>query len=174
MIRIVITGGPSTGKTSLIRGLEDQGITVFHEIARRIIQEQLELNTDNVPWLDVTNFSRLVLKDQIRDFQNAKQNISFYDRGIPDIKAYLNHNNQPQFQELTNAVVKYKYDYIFITPPWLDIYETDNERRESFDDSIQLFHELKNAYIKLGYTPLEIPNVSVASRIEFIKMNING
>ena len=38
-MKIVITGGPGTGKTSIINKLEDIGHTVFHESSREIIQK---------------------------------------------------------------------------------------------------------------------------------------
>ena len=41
MLRVVITGGPSTGKTSLINSLGNNGFNVFNEAARKVIQQQL-------------------------------------------------------------------------------------------------------------------------------------
>lgn len=174
MLRIVITGGPSTGKTSIIQSLEKDGKPVFHEIARKVIKEQLDIGTNKVPWEDVSSFSKLVLEEQIQDFQLGTNSINFYDRGIPDIIGYLNYNNQPKISELEAAVSNYKYDYIFITPPWKDIYQTDNERRETFEESIALFHELQGAYESRGYSPIVLPNDSIAKRIEFILKTIYG
>ena len=42
-MKIVITGGPGTGKTSIINKLEDIGHTVFHESSREIIQKYKKL-----------------------------------------------------------------------------------------------------------------------------------
>ena len=41
MIRIVLTGGPGVGKTSLIKALDEIGYTTFNEAARRVIQLSL-------------------------------------------------------------------------------------------------------------------------------------
>lgn len=174
MQRIVITGGPSTGKTSIIQSLENDGQFVFHEIARKIIKEQMDLKSEKVPWLNVSAFSKLVLQEQIQDFQKGAAPLNFYDRGIPDIIGYLNYNQQPRIPELESAVAEYQYDHIFITPPWQEIYQTDNERRESFEESIRIFEELKLAYTTLGYTPIIIPNTSVANRVQFIQQKIHG
>jgi predicted ATPase len=37
--KILITGGPGTGKTELIKGLEHRGYTCEHEIVRKITEE---------------------------------------------------------------------------------------------------------------------------------------
>ena len=56
--RIVLTGAPATGKTTLSLGLEAQGHHVFHEQARQIIQESLEKGSDVLPWKDLNRFQR--------------------------------------------------------------------------------------------------------------------
>ena len=37
--RIVISGSPGAGKTSIIKGLKDKGYTVFEEYSRTLIDE---------------------------------------------------------------------------------------------------------------------------------------
>ena len=37
--KILITGGPGTGKTELIKGLENEGHNCEHEIVRKITEE---------------------------------------------------------------------------------------------------------------------------------------
>ena len=174
MIRIVITGGPSTGKTSLINELANSNCTTFPEVARIIIKEQLEINSNKVPWGDVSGFSQLVLDKQVVDFNEAKKGFNIYDRGIPDLIGYMNHGKQALFSDLKINAEKFKYQFVFILPPWEDIYETDNERRESFDDAIKIYESIKNAYIHLGYTPIEVPKDALEKRVSFILNQING
>ena len=132
MNRVVITGGPATGKTSLITEFKGLGYQIFPEVARVVIKQQLALNSIKVPWLDVSGFSQLVLEEQCHHFKMAKNSLSFFDRGIPDIIGYLNHANQPFFDSLIDTAENLKYNFIFILPPWEEIYETDNELREEF------------------------------------------
>jgi predicted ATPase len=174
MIRIVITGGPSTGKTSLINQLSSPDRKIFHEVARIIIKEQLQLKSNKVPWDDITGFSQLVLKKQIEDFNNAKNTFNIYDRGIPDLIGYMNHGNQTLFKDLELAAKSLIYQFVFILPPWEAIYETDNERRESFEEAIKINQSLTKAYIELGYTPIEIPQGTLENRLNFILEKING
>lgn len=174
MIRIVITGGPSTGKTSLINELANFKCTTFPEVARILIKEQLEINSNKVPWDDVSGFSKLVLEKQLIDFNKASHGTNIYDRGIPDLIGYMNHGNQKLFKELKSTAEKFKYQFVFILSPWKDIYETDNERRESFTDSVKIYEDIKNAYIQLGYSPIEVPQDTIYNRVSFILSQING
>ena len=48
--RIVITGGPGFGKTSIIDELESRNFPCQHEVSRTIIKEQLEIGGDILPW----------------------------------------------------------------------------------------------------------------------------
>lgn len=173
MRRVVITGGPATGKTSLIDNLKQKGHATFHEVAREVIKDQLVLKTQSVPWDDVTSFSRLVLKEQVEHFSAANSPITFFDRGIPDIIGYLNHGNKALFEELKTTSQQLRYSNIFILPPWEDIYATDNERRESFDDAVKLFNEIKSAYSTLNYQPILVPKISIEDRIKFILDHLN-
>jgi len=46
----VITGGPGTGKTTVLRELQRRGFAVAEEVARRIIREQIDSGGAAVPW----------------------------------------------------------------------------------------------------------------------------
>ena len=63
--KIVITGGPGFGKSSLIFELEKRGYYSQHEISRNIIKEQLESGGDILPWKNLSTFSRLVFEKRI-------------------------------------------------------------------------------------------------------------
>ncbi len=168
MIRVVITGGPSTGKTSLINALSNSGYPTFNEAARKIIQQQLTLKSNKVPWDNILGFSKLVLAEQINDFKSANSDLVFYDRGIPDIIGYINHGQQKIFDHLKSSNKINRYDHVFILPPWEDIYKTDNERRESFKEAKLIYNEIEKAYIRSGYHPVKVPFESVNNRIKFI------
>ena len=81
--RIIITGGPSSGKTSIIDALKDEGYSCFDEVSREIIQEMnIKTAFKNV------DFEETVFKREKR-FLNAKSGVNFYDRSMLDNLAYL-------------------------------------------------------------------------------------
>lgn len=173
MRRVVITGGPATGKTSLIQALNKIGNQTFPEVARQIIKEQLEIKSNLVPWDDVSGFSKLVLEEQLNHFNSATNKLNFYDRGIPDLIGYLNHGNQPIFDKLNECNSSHRYNTVFILPPWKEIYETDNERRENFEDAVLIYEALKSAYSNTGYDFIIVPKLKMEERLKFILDKLN-
>nr|WP_305049673.1 AAA family ATPase [Elizabethkingia bruuniana] len=65
----VITGGPGVGKTTLIKVLEKQGFVVIMEEARRIIQEQLQMKGEGLPWKNKTYYAQLMLNASLESYQ---------------------------------------------------------------------------------------------------------
>ena len=58
--KIVITGAPGTGKTSIIAQLKKLGHSCSEEISREIIAEQIASGGKMLPWLDLEAFSQMV------------------------------------------------------------------------------------------------------------------
>ncbi|MFN3917464.1 MAG: AAA family ATPase [Flavobacteriales bacterium] len=174
-LNIIITGGPGTGKTSVVRELKRRGYLCFEEKAREVIKEELLAGTNHVPWQDLASFSEKVFHKIVCDLKRSRLNEpNFFDRGIPDILAYLKNANLPIADFYYDEIKKGHYHQeVFITPPWPGIYATDNERRESFEGCIALHHSLIDVYRELGFTVVELPLVSIDKRIEIIEGYLN-
>jgi predicted ATPase len=175
--RIVITGGPGTGKSAVINNLESKGHYCFHEISRQITLEAQEKGIDQLFLNDPLLFSEKLLEARIRQFQDANEPLGklvFLDRGIPDVIAYLNYFGGIYPSKFGEACNDHKYNRIFLMPPWDEIYETDNERYESFEQAQNIYAYLKKAYITHGYNPIEVPKQSIESRCEFILNNLDA
>ena len=172
--RYIITGAPSSGKSTVVNELSNHHVT-FDEAARKVIQEQLQLNSNKVPWLNNYEFSKLVVSQQIKDHQTALNSAAFYDRGIPDVIAYLQHYKQKQhLQEFLNYANKYRYaNKVFLMPPWKDIYQKDAERKESFEEAVNINDQLIESYLVLNYEIIEVPFVNSTERVKFILDQIN-
>lgn len=167
-VKRIITGGPGFGKTSIIQGLQSMKRKTFDEVAREIIKEEMDMGSDHVPWMDNLNFSRKVLDRQIEQF-NQSTGITYFDRGAPDILAYIHFNQQDSFSELDDFLKSEKYDEkVFIAPPWEGIYANDLERKESFEEACEIHLHLTRVYTHLGYNLIEIPKLSITERVSFI------
>ncbi|MFC5045292.1 AAA family ATPase [Aquimarina hainanensis] len=169
--KIVITGGPSTGKTTIINHLETKGKTCYHEISRAITLEAQKQNIEQLFLEDPTLFSQKLLEGRIDQFLDAAQKETsciFMDRGIPDVIAYMNYINQSNPKKFIEACDLYKYDMIFLLPPWKEIHITDNERYENFDQAIEIHEHLLETYNSLSYDCIEVPTGTVEERCDFI------
>jgi len=167
--RILLTGGPGFGKSSIIEELERMEYAVFHEIAREIIRHEIEINGTALPWIDVHAFSEQVIQGRIRQHAEGYSKTSFYDRGLPDIAGFLLKDKKSIPEELMQLCVSHSYNKrIFITPPWEAIFHRDEQRSEDFAAAIRVHKALEYLYTDLGYELIPVPMGSVKWRAEFI------
>lgn len=71
MQKIVLTGGPGTGKTSIIDELHKRGYLCQQEVSRRIILMARENGIEQLFLKDPLLFSKLLLEGRIQQFKDA-------------------------------------------------------------------------------------------------------
>lgn len=170
----ILTGAPGSGKSAVLRLLQQRGIFCIEEYARQIIQEQRAIQGDGVYDINPALFKELMLSRAISLFHNAPTNrITVLDRGIPDLLAYAQNFNLPIGSE-QKASEQFRYSQtVFFAPSWEGIYVTDDERRMSFDEAKAFGDDLKDAYIQLGYRLIELPCSTVEDRVKLIEQKLN-
>ncbi|MUK67744.1 AAA family ATPase [Aliivibrio fischeri] len=168
---IILTGGPSSGKTTVINALKARNFFCSEEAGRKIIRNQLEQKGDALPWANKQAFGNLVLRYGIASYlkHQSKNNIVFFDRSIVDVLAFFNLEKVKISDVLVSKITNFKYhSKVFIFPPWKDIFTNDNERREDFNVAINFYNEIIVAYEKSGYELVEVPFGTVDERVKFI------
>jgi len=168
---IIITGGPGMGKTSVIDRLRNMGYLCIAESGRAIIQQQLGSGGDKLPWADRQGFAGEMFRMAVDDYYRVQTNnsLTFFDRGLPDIAGYLALCNLSVSKEMQAAVQQLRYcRQVFITPPWPEIYTTDNERKQSFSEATATYEMMVAIYSNLGYVLVSIPPGPVEERAMFI------
>ena len=169
--KIVITGGPGTGKTSLISFLEEKGYQCQNEVSRQVTLEAQKKGIDQLFLSDPILFSQQLLEGRLKQHQEVshfKKNLLFYDRGLPDIPAYLNFTKVSYPDSFDTICQTYRYDTVFLLPPWKAIYTQDNERYETFEESKKIHDFLIHSYQKYGYKIIEVPFGTPKERMHFI------
>lgn len=169
--KYIITGGPGSGKTSIIESLSRLGYTTFSEVSRTLIRQQMQLEHGVLPWKNMKAFANLALDQMTQQYHNATSidKLCFFDRGIPDILGYLQFSKQRPSSEILKIAADHIYaPVVFICPPWSEIYVNDPERPQTFEDALDLFWCIKNAYETLHYTIVEVPLDTVSARTQFI------
>jgi predicted ATPase len=168
---IVITGGPGTGKTTIIECLKEQKWVCFPEISREVTLQARENGIEQLFLSQPLLFSELLLegrKKQIAEANIMDEPYVFLDRGIPDILAYMHYigDSYPSFFDL--ACQKNKYDQVFLLPPWEEIYVSDDARYETFEQAKLIFEHLKETYTHYGYNLILVPKDTAENRANFI------
>ena len=87
MKRIVLTGGPGSGKTTVVDIFRERGYQVGGDVARSIIRERKAAGLSPRP--EPLEFSEQILKREIALYQTAAHSPMFFERGIPDVAASL-------------------------------------------------------------------------------------
>ena len=175
-MKYIITGGPGAGKTSLLQALERAGYHCSEEASRRLIAEQVALGSDCLPWINLSCFAGKVLDRMINLYMRSADHtgITFFDRGIPDIIAYLKAADLPIDARYYTALQQHSYQQlVFVLPPWKDIYVNDAERWQTFEEAVHLYASIRETYHVLGFTLIEVPEESVENRMNFIVETIN-
>lgn len=177
MPKFIISGGPGSGKSTLLNALKEVGFSGADEVSRPLIQEQVALNSQCLPWINLACFAQLALHRMIADYEKAAFNphITFFDRAIPDIIAYVRVGGLPVDESLYRAVRQYPYQpQVFMAPPWEAIYVNDSERWQTFVEAVVLHRALMATYQSLGFTIVELPLASVADRVVFVRVEVNN
>jgi predicted ATPase len=166
-----ITGGPSSGKSTLIHSLAGRGLCTMPEAGRAIIQDQVAIGGQALPWSDRRAFAELMLSWEMRSYRAALKLTGpvIFDRGVPDVLGYLRLIGLPVPPHVDRAARTFRYHRrVFIAPPWPEIFVTDAERKQSLAEA-QATHEIMmETYSDLGYELIALPLDSVERRVRFV------
>lgn len=171
-MRIIITGGPCTGKSTILDQIKTyRGIhgPIVPEVARGVFERLKLYEPEKIEDRDFTQ--RLIESIQIKNWHENPKGI--FDRGLPDEFAYrLFHNMGGRTTLWNKCWGPIRYDKVFFLPYWPEIYATDDIRKETPEEAERLEMLIHQSYFACGYTPIEVPIGPVEERVNFILNNI--
>jgi predicted ATPase len=167
--RVIITGGPGVGKTTLLAELAARGYSTVEESARAIIAQRLASGASSRP--EPLAFAREILSRDIQQYvqQAHSSRWLFFDRGVIEAIGMLHETSPLPAEELQAMLAAYPfYSWVFILPPWEAIYTTDAERDQSFADAVSVHAKLKQWYCSCGYILCEVPRLTGMQRADYV------
>lgn len=144
---LVFTGGPYSGKTSVLLALGRLGFVAVGEAAEEQLRAEVHIRDSNAT--------------------------VFFDRGIIDIAAYTEFCLGRSHPRLFEHAPGMRYDAVFSFDmlPW----EKTDDRFEGCEaDAKMIAERLIAAYELWGYSPIRVPVMPIAARCNFILRNLSA
>lgn len=165
---IVITGAPSSGKTSVINDLKARGYPVQDEVAREYIEACI---ARGLSLQDIRADGGCDLQQQIlrlkteREATLAPKDTVFLDRGIPDSMTYFRLAGL-DVAAAKAAAGQFRYDAVFLFDRLPVVHDGVRVEDEVMAGDIDKM--LMQDYRSLGYDPVRVPVMPVEKRTDFI------
>jgi predicted ATPase len=167
--RVIVTGGPGSGKTALLTALAARGYPSRPDSARAIIQDRVRRGSSGRP--APAEFATAILRLDVEQYRRAPTDVAvvFFDRAIPDALCMLHDAGLLSLAEAGQRVLDFPYSrHVFVAPPWEAIYTTDSERDQPFADAVRVHRRASDWYMALGFELIELPRVAVDRRCDFV------
>ena len=169
MRRVILSGGPGAGKTTLVSELSRRGYLSVSESAREVIAERIASGESPRP--EPAEFAReLLRRDKIKYATIREQaELVFFDRSPLESLAMLHEASALAEQELRAELASFVFHgVVFMLPPWERIYHTDSERDHTFAHATRVHDSLVRWYMSCGYSVHQVPHLPVPERAEHV------
>ncbi len=171
----VITGGPASGKTTLIAQLKDLGNAVLEETAREVLEERRQFA---INYGEKLIREKEIFERQLRKEEAIRKNHEgyFLDRSLIDVIAYCRHHlgYVPERIKPVNLMDRYAHVFVLDRLPFI----ADGTRIEKDDKEAEKIHQiLIKTYKQFGYNPVSVPIFPVdkiARRANFVLAHIKN
>lgn len=163
----VITGAPSSGKTSVINELAKRGFEIQGEVARELIELGMSQGRTVADIRrDAPALQKAILKVVLaRESELDIKKTVFLDRGLPDSITYFKLAGLDGI-EAAEISMLFQYHAVFIfdrLPLKKDGVRTEDEALAAKIDAA-----LEADYRSVGYRPVRVPVLSIEKRADFV------
>ena len=166
---VVLSGCSGGGKSTLLAELARRGFSTVPEPGRRIVEDEGGRAGLTLPWVDLPAFARRALDLAVEDrrLMTHETGWVFFDRGMVDAAVALGHATGCSPRAVLASHVPY-HRRVFLTPPWREIYVTDDARRHGLAEAVAEYDRLVAAYRDLGYELVVLPKLGVGERADIV------
>ena len=169
---VVLTGGPCSGKSSLIDELEKRGFPIVREVARDVLirKGKKPVTREELFALQYEIGKEQILREEKARVEYSRKGVVFLDRGLPDLLAYYHILLNFVHMQIDDRM-KNRYDKVF----FLDRLPFVNDGLRSEDDNKanDLHNSLSRHYKLAGYNPVSVPVLPISERADFVLSFLN-
>ena len=170
---IVFSGGPGSGKSSLLDYLQAKGFSVVREVARSIIRERKLEGLSPRP--GAKEFAENIFLKDLAAYHSKENETGFvfFDRCLCDSACMLHLSGHPWTVKARNDMKTMRFrSPVFMFPPWKEIYTKDEDRDQEFDEACAVYIQLQRWYLENDYALEEVPLMPVETRAEWMLKRI--
>lgn len=162
-MKIVLTGGPCSGKSSVIAELKKRGYNIVEEVARKLIQEGWNPRSQG----EIHDFQCEIAKRQT-ELEKSVNGLTYFDRGLLDSLAYCELRLGYVPDNIYCEELRNRYDLVLILDR-LPL-ENDGERFEKDDEEAEKIHRaIQEKYENYEYSLKRVPVFpNIEKRTDFI------
>jgi predicted ATPase len=175
VLAIAFTGGPGFGKSTTLTALRARGYPCVQESARAIIQDRVGRGLPKRP--TPREFAEQILALDQAQYRHirASPGLVFFDRCIVDALGMCDEAGLLSTVGLRQVLEDYPFhSIVFVFPPWKDIFTTDLERDQTFEEAVAIDDAVRRWYRRCGFELLDVPPADVDARCSFILDQLRG
>lgn len=170
----VITGAPSSGKSTIINRLAELGFKIHEEVGKAYIDKELSAGKT----LEEINVASPTFDITCAEIQHNSEallnptNLIIFDRGMLDALGYFTYYKWPIPQNLRDWCDASSYKKVFLFE-LLD-YNKDYFRVEDVETALGLQEVFRQVYQDAGYDIITVPPDSVENRLALVLKHIKS
>ncbi|MDQ3814445.1 MAG: ATP-binding protein [Armatimonadota bacterium] len=181
-LKIVISGGSHSGKTTLLQALAAMGYKTIPEAAMLVIEDlnrRLGIEGQS-QWRQAhpADFQSMVADRQLRleaSLEDAADSPVFLDRGLLDGLAYCEFRHIAAPPVLTSVSLHERYSHVFVLATIIPYESRSETGRTGTGAASQTIGQLIfQTYAAYGYTPRWVEQMPVQERAAFILQQLDG
>jgi len=170
---VVVTGPPSSGKSTLLALFAEAGEQTSPDSTRRLIADVAASGREVEEFRFADDFQPRVLEAMAASEATLDPNrLVFLEYALPCNIAFHRTESRPLTPGLAEAAERYRYDDVFILDPvgW----QFDTERVEGQQYQSRVHQHMYDVYRELGYDPIAVPAMSPTKRYDIVESVVKG